>query len=100
MLAEAEPGMVLAGPTRINEHGFLTFSLPVGHVLTDASLRQLAAHGAECLFVTEQDPRSDEQVATDAARAAHRVMEIFSGADLSDPVMAALFDQVLAHRSA
>ena len=36
----------------------------------------------------------------DAARAAHRVMDIFAAADLSDPVMAALFDQVLGYRSA
>jgi hypothetical protein len=32
--------------------------------------------------------------------AAKRVMEIFTGADLGDPTMATLFDQVLAYRSA
>ena len=44
--------------------------------------------------------RLDEEVAVDAAQAAHRVMDIFAAADLSDPVMAALFDQVLGYRSA
>jgi len=28
------------------------------------------------------------------------VLDIFSGADLADPTLAALFDQVLAYRSA
>ena len=42
----------------------------------------------------------DAHAYVDAALAARRVMEIFDGADLADPVMAALFDQILIYRSA
>jgi hypothetical protein len=45
------------------------------------------------------DTRSDEQVATDTALVAHRAMDIFAGADLSDPTMSVLFDQILAYRN-
>ncbi len=76
------------------------FSLPSGHKLTGDNLFQLVAHRAEFIFVTEPDPRSDEQVATDAAAAAYRIMEIFSGADLTDSTTATLFNQVLIYRSA
>lgn len=99
-LAEAEAGMVLGAPVRVVNHGVIRLSLPSGQTLTADNLRQLAAHRAEFIFISEPDRRSDEEVAADAARAAHRVMEIFAGADLSDPVMAALFNQVLIYRSA
>lgn len=99
-LAEVEAGMVLAAPATAASHGILRFSLPAGHALTDDNLRQLAAHQVECLFVVEPDLRSDEQVATDAAAAAGRALEIFAGADLGNPTLAALFDQVLRFRSA
>lgn len=99
-LIEAEAGMVLGSPVHISRHGQLRYSLPTGHTLTDDNIHQLAAHRAEYLFIAEPDSRSDEQVATDAAQAARRVMEIFSGADLDDPTMAALFDQILTYRSA
>ncbi len=96
---EARAGMVLSVPARVVAHGFLRFSLPAGHALTEDNLHQLNAHHAEFIFVDEADTRPDEQVAIDAAAAAHRVMEIFDGADLGDPNMAALFDQVLGYRS-
>jgi hypothetical protein len=99
-LIEAEEGMVLAAPATIKHNGVLRFSLPANHALTDDNLRQLRAHHAEYLFVALPDHRSDEQVAVDAAQSARRTMEIFSGADLTDPTMAALFDQVLGFRSA
>lgn len=99
-IIEAEAGMVLGTPVRIAYQSQLRFSLPAGHVLTSDNLRQLQARHAEFIFVAEPDPRSDEQVAVDAALAARRVMEIFSGADLGDPTMAALFDRVLTYRSA
>jgi hypothetical protein len=38
-------------------------------------------------------------VAADADHAARRVAEIFKGADLSQPTMAALYEQVLRYRS-
>ena len=99
-ISEAEAGMVLGMPVRVASHGQVRFSLPAGHTLTEDNLSQLAAHHAEFIFIAEPDRRTDEEVAVDAAQAAHRVMVIFSVADLSDPTMAALFDQVLGYRSA
>lgn len=99
-LIEAAAGMLLAAPVQIAEHGRLRYSLPAGHELTADNLHQLAAHRAEFIFIAEPDPRSPEQIAIDAAASARRVMEIFSGADLADPTVAALFDQVLGYRSA
>jgi hypothetical protein len=99
-LIEAETGMVLGTPVHIARQGQHRYSLPAGHRLTEDNLRQLAAHHAEFIYIAEPDSRSDEEVAVDAANAAHRVLNIFSGADLADPTLAALFDQVLAYRSA
>jgi hypothetical protein len=99
-IIEAEAGMVLGAPVRVINHGVVRLSLPGGHPLTDDNLRQLTAHRAEFIFVAEPDMRSDDKIAVDAALAAGRVMDIFAGADLSDPTMAALFDQVLIYRSA
>ena len=99
-IVEAKVGMVLGAPVRVAHHGQLRFSLPAGHILTSDNLHQLTTHHAEFIFIAEPDTRSDEQVAIDAAGAAHRVMEIFQAADLGDPTMAALFDQILTYRSA
>lgn len=99
-LGEAQAGMVLGAPVSITHHGVLRYSLPARHALTEDNLSQLAAHRAESIFVAMPDVRADEQIAVDAARVAHRVLDIFSGADLSDPTMAALFDQVLVYKSA
>lgn len=100
MLAEAEVGMVLADPLMVSERGSLRLRLPAGHALTEGNLRQLSALHAEYVPVLLPDERSDEQVAEEAALAAARVMQIFEGADLSNPALAALFDRVLAYRSA
>lgn len=97
---EAEAGMVLGAPVSVVNHGVLCYSLPAGHTLTSDNLRQLGVHGAEFVVIAEPDTRSDEQVAIDTAQAAHSVMGIFVGADLTDPTMSALFRQVLAYRSA
>jgi len=99
-LSLARAGVVLGAPVRIENHGVLRFSLPAGHTLTEDNLHQLAAHRAEFIFVAEPDSRADEQVAVDVARVARRVLDIFAGADLGDPTMAALFDQVLVYKSA
>jgi len=99
-LAEAEPGMVLGAQAKVIQQGMLRYSLPEGQILNSDNLRQLATHQVEFIFIAEPDLRADEQVAIDAAQAAHRVMEIFESAELSEPTMAMLFDQVLAYRSA
>lgn len=98
-VAEAEVGMELGAPATGANQGKLIF-MSTGHKLTVDSLFQLAAQRVEFIFVTEPDPRPDEQVAVDAAKAAQRVMEIFAGADLSDPIVATLFNQVIIYRSA
>jgi hypothetical protein len=91
--------MVLGQPVKVVNNGVLRLCLSAGTMLTDDTLQQLKAHRAEYLFIDEPDTRSDEEVALNAASMARRVMEIFSGADLSDPNMAALFDRVLTYRS-
>ncbi len=98
-VAEAEVGMELGAPATGTKQGKL-ISMSAGHKLTGDDLFQLAERRVEFIFVTEPDPRPDEQVAVDAAQAAHRVMEIFAGADLSDPIIATLFNQVIIYRSA
>jgi len=98
-LEDTTPGMVLGAAVQVNEHGRLRYSLPAGHALTEDNLHQLAIHRAEYVFIAEPDLREDAQVAVDVALAARRVMDIFDGADLTDPTMAAFFDQVLAYRS-
>jgi hypothetical protein len=99
-VADAQVGMTLAERTNIVERGFLNMTLPAGHALTQENLGQLLAHHAEFIYIEQMDPRSDEQVAIDAALAARRVMQIFEGVDLNEPHMATFFDQVLAYRSA
>ena len=99
-LETTSAGMMLGAPVNVVTHGVMRFSLPAGHELTDDNLRQLTIHRAEYVFVSEPDTRSEATVAEDAALAAHRVMQIFENADLGDATTAALFDQVLAFRSA
>ena len=99
-LEDVVAGMTLGAPVSLACSGLLRVSLPADHVLTDDNLRQLSVYGCEFVTVVEEDHRSDEQVAEDAALAARRTLEIFSGADLGKPFMARLFDQVLSHRSA
>lgn len=96
---QAKPGMVLGGDANAVAGGSVSFSLPQDHVLTEENIRQLQAHKVEYIFVCAADARSDAQIAEDAAVTAARVMKLFSGADLTEPCMAALFDQALAFRS-
>lgn len=97
-LIEIEAGMVLGAPVRGINKGILGFSLPAGHKLTQDNLQQLTTHQAEFICVEEEDTRSDEQIASDNARAARQVMAIFAGANLKDSTMASLLNQVLAYR--
>jgi len=92
--------MTLQTPVVVTQQGIVRFGLPEAHVLTEDNLQQLKVHRAEFLFIAIPDPRTDEEVAVDAAAAARRTLEIFAGADLGEPHLAALFDQVLTYRSA
>jgi hypothetical protein len=98
-IIEAEAGMILADALRVVKFGHLRLSLPAGHLLTPDNLHQMTAHRTEYIFISALDTRSDEQVAVDTALVAHRAMDIFAGADLSDPTMSVLFDQILAYRN-
>ena len=93
----AAPGMVLGAPAT---GGAIVFSLPAGHALTEDNILQLGRHKVEFIVVSVPDSRTDEQVAEDRAQTANRIRTIFSGANLSDPCMSALFEQVLAFRNA
>ncbi len=99
-IIEAQAGMALGAPANAVSGGAMNFSLPAGHVLTEDNLHLLDAHRVEFIFVTEPDLRTEQEIAADAALVEQQVMRIFAGADLSDPTMAGLFDQVLAYRSA
>lgn len=96
-IENATEGMVLAEAVK---DSFQRALLPAGSVLTEENLQQLLSHRVEFIRVTFEDERSDAMVAADAASTAHEVLEIFAQADLSQPTMAALFNQVLLYRSA
>jgi len=96
-IESATEGMVLAGGVKDRYQRTL---LPAGSTLTLENLQQLQAHEVEFVCVTYVDTRTPEEIATHAATTAHNVMDIFARADMSEPVMAALFNQVLIYRSA
>lgn len=74
--------------------------LPAGSVLTNENIQQLQAHAVEFICVSTNDERSGEDIATQSAEAAQRLSDIFAGADLTQPCLAALFKQLLQYRSA
>lgn len=92
--------MVLGAPLTVVYRGILNLTFPDGHALTDENLHELSAHYAEFMCILEPDMRTDEELAVDVAQAAARVKQLFEGADLSDPTLMALYDQVLDYRSA
>jgi hypothetical protein len=93
----ASEGMVLADGVR---DPFQRTLLAAGVLLTQENIQQLVAHQAEFICISEEEVRTDEQIASDAAEAADRVLAVFEHADLSNPVLAALFNQVSVYRSA
>ena len=96
----AVAGMVLAMPANAVAGGARVFSLPSGHVLTQDNLYQLARHRVEFIVVDVPDQRTHEQVAKERGNTSERMRRIFRGANLNDHCTAALFEQVLAFRSA
>lgn len=95
-IAHATVGMVLAESVQDAYHR--TY-LPAGTALTGEHLQQLTVHHAEYICVGVPDERTDAQIASDVALASARVVELFEPADMQDPMMAALFNQVLLYRS-
>jgi hypothetical protein len=96
---QVEVGMVLGEPVTLTDRNILRFSLPAGHQLTEGNLRNLATHRAEFLCIARPDMRSEDERISETAATVARVTHIFEGADLSQPVMAALFNRVLSYRS-
>jgi hypothetical protein len=90
-------GMVLAEAVKDRYQRTL---LPSGSTLTLENLQQLQAHEVEFICVTFLDERSPEEIATHAAATARTVLDIFQSADMTQPAVAALFNQVLMYRSA
>lgn len=97
-LPEVTEGMVLGRQLVLCEHGVIRFSLPAGHALTEANLRQLAVHQAEFVCIGEEDGRSEEVRAREWAAHEARLARIFRAADLDDPALAGLYQAVLAYR--
>ena len=96
-LEAARAGMELAVAVR---DSYQRSMLPAGAKLSDENIHQLQVHQVEYICVTVEDSRAASQVAQDTALAAKNILEIFEKADLSEPVMAALFNQVFTYRSA
>jgi ABC-type uncharacterized transport system involved in gliding motility auxiliary subunit len=90
-------GMMLAESVKDRYQRVL---LPIGVALTLENIQQLTAHQAEFVCVSITDTRTPEQISVDTATTAHRMLAIFESSDLTQPVMAALFNQVLLYRSA
>ncbi|MDD5296140.1 MAG: hypothetical protein PHU46_04435 [Rhodocyclaceae bacterium] len=98
-LHEAAPGMILAEPVQSVKNRLLVYSVAAGLVLTEESIAQFEVHGIQFIAVQEEDFRKDEEVAVEVALAARRAIQIFADADLTDPVMASFFDQILLYRT-
>jgi hypothetical protein len=96
-IESASAGMVLAEAVK---DAFQRALLPGGSTLTAENIQQLQAHDVEFICVSYEDTRSPEEIAVQSAETARGVMALFASADLSRPVMAALFNQVLTYRSA
>ena len=96
-IAEATVGMVLGEGVR---DAYRMTYLPAGLQLSEENLHQLAVHHAEFICILAPDERSEAGIANDTAAATRRVRDIFKAADMAHPVTAALFQQVLAYRSA
>lgn len=97
-LPETTEGMVLGTQLVVAEHGVVRFSLPAEHALTEANLRQLAAHRAEFLCIREEDGRSEEERQKEWEMREQRLARIFRAADLGQPAVAGLYQAVLAYR--
>jgi hypothetical protein len=96
-IENATVDMVLAESVK---DGYQRSLLPSGSTLTAENIQQLQAHTVEFICVSFEDKRTPEEIAVHSAETARSVMNIFASADLSNPVMAALFNQVLMYRSA
>lgn len=98
-LPDVTEGMVLGAPVVLAEKGVNNFNLPAGHVLTETNLHQMRVRQAECVCIALPDERSEEEREAEKAVAEMRLQQIFRAADLNNPLMARLYEAVLAYRS-
>ncbi|MDR3411644.1 MAG: hypothetical protein P4L87_12000 [Formivibrio sp.] len=97
-LSVLEIGMTLAKPLVLTERGRVTLRLQAGHILTDASIEQLAAHHAEYACIEEEDTRSEEERLATWQQEETRLAGIFQFADLDSPDISALYQALLSYR--
>ncbi|MBV1776727.1 hypothetical protein KSF73_13510 [Burkholderiaceae bacterium DAT-1] len=97
-MAEARPGMVLAHDVNVVENGMLRLTMARGTVLCPDTIHQLTMHHGEFLAIKLNDKRSKAECDADAAAARARVMQIFAGADFSNPAINNLMQAVLDYR--
>lgn len=99
-LPEVTEGMVLGTQLVAAEHGVIRFSLPAGHALTEANLRQLAVRQVEFVCIRHEDTRTDAEREQEWAAHEQRLARIFRSANLNEPAVAGLYQAVLAYRRA
>lgn len=97
-IADATEGMILGAPLVLSEHGRNTFSLPVGHALTESNIRQMNVRHAEFVCIQIPDQRSVEERDAEWAASETRLRHIFRSANLKNPAMSRLYEAVLAFR--
>lgn len=97
-LPEVAAGMLLGAPLIVANQGVIRFTLPAGHALTEANLRQLAVHQAEFVCVQEEDDRSDQEREKEWGVHEQRLAHIFRAANFDEPALAGLYNAVLAYR--
>lgn len=96
---DVRPGMVLGAPAHAQDHGLLGLKFPAGLVLSQESIDQLWAHQAEFVEIEEPDPRSDDDLATEALQVEEDVAQLFGQLDLAHPTVAGLQRQLVDYRS-
>ena len=92
-------GMVLARPLVLTERGRVTLRLPVGHILNENSLTQLAKHRAEYACVEEEDARTELEQQADRLQQEKRLAEIFKFANLEAPGIRVFYNALLNYRN-
>lgn len=95
-LEDVIPGMALVDAARDR---FQRILYPAGTVMDQECLYEMSVNMVRYVCVSFEDLRAAEIIATDTAVSVHRLLDIFEYADLTDPVMADFFNQVLTYRS-
>lgn len=92
------PGMVLAKPLVVSEHGRVLLRMPAGSVLTEPGLEQMLAHHAEYACIEQVDERPESECQAKAAQEEARLRQIFRFANLEAPHTRDFFNALLNYR--